>query len=224
MYYKRILKLAPNRDLRRLELIHRGYVEISTMFGSYLPYTRMAQWGWLAKHEPVAFFDAYDGHRPTKEGLAFLRYEEAHHLILVRPSKVEEVRKRYYAATEELFRHTMATFEMEMRSATARGFTYDPDRCDLPGKAEALERLAARGFLLLERFQEMHDITFEELIVCGVLRYLEHRDPDKIPNIDVGPKAKHCIMCSTRWQTFFVRPGMEQALLDLCKVEIHYIS
>lgn len=214
----RILKLSPNRDLRRLELIHRGYVEISSMFGSYLPYARMAQWGWLVKHEPVDLLDAYEGHRPTKAGLAYLHYDEAHHLILVRPSKVEEVTQRYYTATEVLSRHTMAAFEMEMRSATARGFKYDPEWHDLPGKEVALERLAARGFLLLTRFQERHRLTFEELIVSGVLRYLEHRDPDKIPNIDVGPKAKHCIMCSTRWQEFFVRPGMEVALLDLISI------
>lgn len=58
------------------------------------------------------------------------------------------------------------------------------------------------------------------LVGRGMLRYLECRDPGKPRLPDVGHKAVHCLLCSTRWQTFFVRPGMEQALLDLCKVDV----
>ncbi len=75
----------------------------------------------------------------------------------------------------------------------------------------------------LDRFMDRYKVGRDELHVSGVLRYLEHRDPDAIADVDVGPKARHCLLCSTRWQTFFVRPGMAEALYRLTLVEVREV-
>lgn len=221
--YERILKLAPDRPTRRLHLVHSGHVELER-YGHHEPtFARLEAWGWLERHTPVHFLDAYDGYRPTRAGQKYLLYEEQHHLLMLRKRYVEEVRAK---ARDELSIATEAaivSFRYELELANRRGFTQADDAPELVGQQAAIARFEARGYMTLDRFMTMYKLSSDALIVCGVLRYLDHRAPDKIANIDVGPKARHCLMCSTRWQTFFVRPGMAEELRALFAVEVRWV-
>lgn len=215
MSLPRILKLIAARPARRLELIHRGYVDLDNLV-SPRPYKAMVSWGWLVQHQPVHFLDAYEGYRPTHVGLTYLLHEDEHHLIMVRPAKVAEVNERLMTYTQAQAEGALVNLAYEFAQAEARGWSAQGD--DLPGAEEAVARLQRRGYVLLQDFQQRHGIGTDELIVSGVLRYLEHRSAGRLPNMDVGPKAKHCLMCSTRWQRLFVRPDMESTLLELISI------
>ncbi len=222
--FRRILKLTPGRDERRLKLIWKGHVELHQGSG-YLPdFQQMARWGWLEKHEPVDRLDAYYGYRPTALGLEYMMYDEKYHLILVKKEHVEAASDRALEALEVMLESSFVTFGMELRAHPEVWTEALTDELPEPLLHRAIERYERQGYMTLDRFKTLHSLDHEELIVCGILRYLEHRDPGKVPDQDVGPKAKHCLMCSSRWQTFFVRPGMEKALVELCKVEVRFIS
>lgn len=185
-------------------------------------FAQLAAWGWMERHEPVDPLDDYDGYRPTKEGSIHLIHDEKYHLILIKKEHVEAVHNRVLGAANVMLDAAMASHMFKVRSMRERGWRPDENAKELPGFEAALARHIRRGYMPLERFQDLYGIGHDQLIVAGVLRYLEHRDPEKIPNIDVGHKARHCLMCSTRWQTFFVRPGMEDELLGLCSVDEHF--
>lgn len=218
MSLPRILKLIRNRPLRRLELIHRGYVEPVERFGgSVLPV--MAAWGWMEYQEPVHWLDAYDGYRPTKAGLEHLHYDEAHHLIVIRPSKAEGVAQRYMKHLEVQVEAAMVNLSAEIALAKARGWTYEKAPGAPAGTDEAVARMVHRGYEPLEAFNRRHDVSQDELVVAGVLRYAEGRKVDSLARLTIGPKAKHCLMHSARWHQIYVRPGMSEALLALVNIE-----
>lgn len=219
----RILKCTPGRPLRRLHLLHRGHVELEFYSSAEPTIARLVAWGYLERHTPVDFLDAYDGYRPTKAGQKYLLYKEEHHLLMLRRQYVTELQDK---ASKELMIEldmAMVPFWYEWDLAVKRGWTFKGLAPDLEGEKAAITRYEARGYMTLDRFQTMYKLNFDDLIVCGVIRYLEHRDPDKMANVDVGAKARHCLLCSTRWQTFFVRPGMADELYALCGVEVRWL-
>lgn len=218
MSLPRILKLAPQRDQRRLERIHRGYVELAGFRGAYA-FPVLSAWGWLEKQEPVNWLDAYDGYRPTRTGLEHLHYDEAHHLILIRPSQVELVSQHLLKHAEVQAEAALVELSYEVALAKARGWNYEDEPGEPLGAEEAAARLERRGYEPLGAFIRRNNLSMDELVVAGVLRYLEHRDPEQVANIDVAPKAMHCLMLSTRWQRIFVRPGMAEALLQLVAID-----
>ncbi len=220
----RILQMTPGRDERRLKLIWKGHVELCSS-GTLADLAELAKWGWMVRHEPVHPLDVYYGYRPTKEGLKYLIHDEKYHLILIKKKYVEAVNARVLDAANIMLEHAMASFGAEVSAARARGWE-PPSDDEVPteGLVAAIARYERRGYMTLDRFKALHKLGHEYLIVSGVLRYIEKRDPTKLSDIDVGWKARHCLLCSTRWQTFFVQPRMQQALLELCRVEVHFIT
>jgi len=217
---ERILKMAPGRFERYHQLIAQGHVELIRGLGPQPSYLQLMAWGWMVQVRPVHFLDAYEGHRPTAEGLEYLLYDEHHHLIMIRTDRYEQVMAKVEDSKRIAAEAATVNFGYELELGFNRGFMLSGDAPELEGQEAAIKRVEARGYLSLDRFQTLYKVEFDELILSGVLRYQEHRDPDRISNIQVGPKARHCLMCSSRWQTFFVRPGMADELYRLCTMEV----
>ncbi len=222
-FRERILKLATGRFERYHELIAQGHVELMHGLGPQPSYLQLVAWGAMVQVQPVHFLDAYEGHRPTAEGLEYLLYDERHHLIMIRADRYEQVMAKVEDSNRIAAEAALVNFGYELELGVKRESTLSGDAPELQGQEAAIKRVEARGYLSLDRFQTLYKVEFDELILSGVLRYQEHRDPDRVTNIEVGPKARHCLLCSTRWQTFFVRPGMADELYRLCAVEVREV-
>lgn len=186
-------------------------------------YTQLVAWGWVQREQPVDFLDAYVGYRPTEVGRKYFLYDEQYHLLFIRKEQIATVEARITDSLNIATEAAMASVSFQGQLARARGWVPAPLVYELAANEAALARYERRGFISLDRFQTMYKYSFDELIVCGILRYLEHRDPEKMANIVVGDKARHCLICSSRWQVFLVRPGMADDLAALCRVNEHFI-
>jgi hypothetical protein len=222
-FHERILKLAPGRFERYHQLIAQGHVELMHGCGPQPNYLQLVAWGWMVQERPVHFLDAYEGHRPTTEGLHYLLYDERCHLIMIRADRYGEVMARISDANNVAAEAAMVNFGFQLELARSRGFHYAEGEAHPEGLEEAIARYERRGYWTLDRFMDRYKVERDELHVSGVLRYVEHRDPDAVANIAVGTKARHCLLCSTRWQTFFVRPGMAEELYRLTLVEVREV-
>jgi hypothetical protein len=199
-------------------------VELFHGLGPQPSVNQLVAWGWMEQEHPVDFLDAYHGCRPTAVGLKYLLYDERYHLVMIRKEHVEMVWAKIKDASQIALEQAMADHSFEISLARGRGWTPNAVEFDAAGLERAIERYERRGYITLERFQTTHKVEHNELILSGVLRYLEHRDPEKIASLDVGPKARHCLMYSTRWKTIFVKPGMSSELYRLIAVEVHYLG
>lgn len=218
---ERILKLTPGRDERRLKLIGKGHVELRYGSGPMPGFDQLERWGWLEKHEPVDFLDDYYGYRPTALGLEYLIHDEKYHLILIKKEHVEAVHTRVMKATEVMFEAIMATFFEELQAHPELRM----DEPQVQPLRRAIRRYERQGYMTLERFFERNKgLDREQLVVCGIIRYPEFLEEEAATDMDVWPKARHCLRYSKRGQTYLVRPGMEQALLDLCHAEVRLIG
>lgn len=218
--FRRILKLTPGRDERRLKLIWKGHVELHQGRG-YLPdYEQMARWGWLEKHEPVDWLDDYSGYRPTALGLEYPIHDEKYHLILVKKKHVEAASARAMDLSEIKMMAALATWALMATTPSEhhRAHTVPPSR-------RSVRRYERQGYMTLDDFfLRNHGLGWEQLVVCGIIRYPEFPEEEELTGMDVWPKARHCLRSSKSGQTYMVRPGMEKALVELCKVEVHFIS
>ena len=219
MTLRRILKLAPGRDDRRLLHTARGHEELRSLLTSYgISYGQLCRWGLLEQHAPVDFLDAYDGHRPTKAGLDYFLYEEEYHLILCRKSRVQVLKDRAEQELKVRYEGALASFAAEVQEAVRHG--WQPDLSPGPDarKSAVEQAYVHKGYLPLEQFMTRHGLSTEGLIVAGVLRYKRTRAANGDALLVVGNKAKPCLLLSTHWQMILVKPGMEQSLLKLCAV------
>lgn len=223
--YLRILKLIPGRDARRLKLIWKGHEELNSFMGiSGRSAPELIRWGLLYRLPTVHGLDAYGGLRPTKSGVEYFIHDEEFHLILVRKEKAEELRERSRCALNIQLEASSVNFGYQMELAVKKGFRYvPPDKEFLTLQRQAEQRYVKRGFLPLDVFRARYDLSFDTLVVAGVLRYLDRKDPEKIAAYVVGAKAKTLLLMSTRWQLTFVRPGMVEQLLELCKVDLCFV-
>jgi hypothetical protein len=220
-FYPPILTLAPGRAGRRLALVHRGLVELNdfTTRGLGPQYAQLERWGLIVSMPEKHMLDAYRGYRPTPKGQAFMMYDESFHLIMVRKNKVKELEARVQDESKVRHEAIWASFGVEVASAVARGFSITPpDPTFLAAKDRALIQYVRRGYRPLDEFRTLYDLSSDELIVAGVLRHLEHRDPTKQAVLVVGAKAKDCLFLSSRWQFILVKPGMEHTFLERCAI------
>ena len=217
---ERSLKLTRGRALRRLELIHQGHVDLydlATIYG--VTYQNLVGWGLLEQKQPVHWLDAYNGYRPTPAGEAYFLHDEEHHVILCRKNKLKELTTRATDVVEVEYEATMVSFAADLRAAKERGWTYtSTDAATQQQRDRAQARYTARGYMPLAQFQKKYDTSYDELHVAGVLRYLQPRDPNTVPNTVVGPKAKDCLLLSTKWQLITVKPGQEAELWRRCAI------
>lgn len=221
--WDRILKLAPGRPARRLELIHQGHVDLYDLVTTHgVPYPSLAAWGLLAQLEPVHFLDAYYGYRPTTAGESYFLHDEQHHVIVCRKNKVQELQDRAMAVLRVDCEAAMVSFVADLKADKERGWKYTAmDEATDQQRDRAQARYVARGYMPLKHFQDKYDLSHDALHVAGVLRYLQPRDPNTVPNTVLGSKAKDCLLLSTKWQLILVKPGQEEELLRRCAIAEH---
>jgi hypothetical protein len=152
-----------------------------------------------------------------KLGAKYFIHDEEFHLILVRKGKGDELRERALYGLKIETEIASVNFGLEMDLAKQRGYRYEaPDDAFLAMQAKVEKRYVKRGFLPLNVFIASHDLTSDTLVVAGVLRYLDRKNPERIANIVVGEKAKDLLLMSIRWQLTMVKPRMEEKLLERC--------
>lgn len=218
--FPRILKLAPRRDDRFRQLVAQGHCELNQAICPKPTYGQLVAWGWVERTGPVDFLDAYEGYRPTAAGRTYLLYDEAHHLLAVRKEHVEYVRARILEAMSIGMEGNMVAYTYRIALARERGWRPDPE-AQLPVlEAAQLAWYTRRGYQELDEFLFKRYLSFDELIVSGVLRYCDEVAPFAIDTYVVAPKGRSYLLYSKRWRAMFVRPGMAEALYKLVAVEV----
>ena len=171
-------------------------------------HSQLVAWGWIKRAQPIDFLSAYVAYRPTEVGRKYFLYDEQYHLLFIRKEQIATVEARITDSLNIATEAAMASVSFQGQLARARGWVPAPLVYELAANEAALARYERRGFISLDRFQTMYKYSFDELIVCGILRYLEHRDPEKMANIVVGDKARRCLICRSLSQVFLPVSGM----------------
>ena len=224
--YPPILKMIPGRHDRRLKLICKGHEELNGFMDISGRIAReLIRWGLLYRLPAVHYLDAYGGLRPTRLGTTYFIHDEEFHLIFVRKGKADELRKRSKDQLDIELEASSVNWGYQLDLAKVKGFHFAPiDTAFQEMQVQAEQRYVKRGYLPLYEFIARYGLTFDTLVVAGVLRYLDRRGPDnKIADYVVGEKAKALLLISTRWQFTLVRPGMEEELLECCNVEFRFV-